>query len=84
MTLYFASQGAGRLLWPVFGNIVRLAVAVTGGWLALRWGGGLAAVAWTDTVMVCGMALGYADESALVNTFQTTRVNAQDFTHWVE
>ena len=29
------------------------------------------------------MALGYADESALVNTFQTTRVKAQDFTHWV-
>ncbi|OZA70325.1 MATE family efflux transporter [Acidovorax sp. 39-64-12] len=44
LVLYFASQGAGRLLWPVIGNIVRLAVAVTGGWLALRWGGGLAAV----------------------------------------
>lgn len=39
LVLYFASQGAGRLLWPVIGNIVRLAVAVTGGWLALRWGG---------------------------------------------
>jgi len=35
-------------------------------------------------MVVCGMALGYADESALVNTFQTTRVPAQDFTHWVE
>ena len=44
LVLYFASQGAGRLLWPVIGNITRLAVAVTGGWLALRWGGGLAAV----------------------------------------
>src|SRR3989344_3455051 len=40
LVLYFASQGAGRLLWPVIGNITRLAVAVTGGWLALRWGGG--------------------------------------------
>jgi nitroreductase len=37
-----------------------------------------------NEMVVCGMALGYADESALVNTFQTTRVNAQDFTHWVE
>ena len=37
-----------------------------------------------DEMLVCGMSLGYADESALVNTFQTTRVNAQDFTHWVE
>jgi nitroreductase len=36
-----------------------------------------------NEMVVCGMALGYADESALVNTFQTTRVNAQDFTHWV-
>lgn len=44
LALYFASQGAGRLLWPVIGNVARLAVAVTGGWLALRWGGGLAGV----------------------------------------
>lgn len=44
LVLYFASQGAGRLVWPVIGNIARLAVAVTGGWLALRWGGGLGAV----------------------------------------
>ncbi len=41
LLLYFASQGAGRLLWPVVGNIARLAVAAGGGWLALRWGGGL-------------------------------------------
>src|SRR3990167_5130270 len=44
LVLYFASQGAGRLLVPVIGNITRLAVAVTGGGLALRGGGGLAAV----------------------------------------
>ena len=37
-----------------------------------------------NEMVVCGMALGYADESAQVNTFQTTRVPAQDFTHWVE
>jgi hypothetical protein len=30
------------------------------------------------------MALGYADEGALVNTFATTRVDAQDFTTWLE
>jgi putative MATE family efflux protein len=44
LVLYFASQGAGRLLWPVIGNVARLAVAVTGGWLALRWGSGLTGV----------------------------------------
>ena len=35
-------------------------------------------------MLVCGMALGYADESALVNTFRTPRVSAAEFTHWVE
>ncbi|MET0542121.1 MAG: MATE family efflux transporter, partial [Variovorax sp.] len=44
LVLYFASQGAGRLLWPVLGNLVRLAVAGLGGWLALHWSGQLAHV----------------------------------------
>jgi len=44
LVLYFASQGAGRLLWPVLGNLARLAVAALGGWLALKWGGSLAHV----------------------------------------
>jgi putative MATE family efflux protein len=37
LSLYFASQGAGRLLWPLFANLVRLLIAAGGGWLALRW-----------------------------------------------
>ena len=37
-----------------------------------------------DEMLVCGMSLGYADESALVNTFHTPRVPAQDFTTWLE
>jgi putative MATE family efflux protein len=41
LVLYFASQGAGRLMWPVIGNLARLVVAVGGGALAMRWGGGL-------------------------------------------
>ena len=44
LALYFASQGAGRLAWPVVGNVVRLLVAGLGGWWALRAGGGLAMV----------------------------------------
>ena len=44
LALYFASQGAGRLLWPVWGNIARLVVAAAGGWLALRAGFGLTGV----------------------------------------
>lgn len=36
LSLYFASQGAGRLLWPLVAGGLRLVVAVGGGWLALR------------------------------------------------
>jgi putative MATE family efflux protein len=44
MALYFASQGAGRLLWPLLANLTRLALAAGGGWLALRWSGDLSHV----------------------------------------
>lgn len=37
-----------------------------------------------DEMLVCGMSLGYADESALVNTFRTPRVGPQDFTTWLD
>lgn len=37
-----------------------------------------------DEMLVCGMALGYADESVLVNTFRTPRVPAADFTTWLD
>ena len=37
-----------------------------------------------DEMLVCGMALGVADESAVVNTFRTPRVSAQAFTTWLE
>lgn len=40
MGLYFAAQGAGRLLWPLIANMVRLVIAAAGGWVALRLGGG--------------------------------------------
>ncbi len=35
-------------------------------------------------MLVCGMALGYADEQAVVNGFVTSRVPVEDFTHWLE
>ncbi len=34
-------------------------------------------------MMVCGMALGYADASDKVNTLVTPRVPVNEFTHWV-
>ena len=44
MALYFASQGAGRLLWPLLANGTRLMLAAGGGWLAMQWHGGLSGV----------------------------------------
>ena len=35
-------------------------------------------------MLVCGMALGYADERELVNTFHTPRVPVEEFTHWLD
>ena len=35
-------------------------------------------------MLVCGMALGYADTSAVVNGFHTPRVPVEDFTTWLE
>ena len=35
-------------------------------------------------MLVCGMSLGYADETALINTFRTPRVPAAELTTWLE
>ena len=32
LSLYFASQGAGRLFWPLFAGLLRMVIAVAGGW----------------------------------------------------
>jgi len=42
MALYFASQGAGAMAWPLLAGLVRMAIAVGGGWLLLRAGADLA------------------------------------------
>lgn len=62
LVLYFASQGAGRLLWPVLGNIARLMVAVAGGWLALHGGYAIAGVfaAQAAAMVVYGIANAWA------------------------
>lgn len=42
LALYFASQGAGQLLWPLLAGFLRLLIALAGGWLALKFTGSLA------------------------------------------
>jgi putative MATE family efflux protein len=44
LVLYFASQGAGRLAWPIAAQFFRLVVAACGSWVALRLGAGLISV----------------------------------------
>jgi putative MATE family efflux protein len=41
LSLYFASQGAGRLLWPLIASAIRLVIGIGGGWLVLRSTGSL-------------------------------------------
>jgi putative MATE family efflux protein len=62
LVLYFASQGAGKLLWPVIGNAARLVVAAVGGVLALQWGGDLGIVfaAQAAAMVVYGVVNAYA------------------------
>jgi putative MATE family efflux protein len=44
LALYFASQGAGKLMWPLFAGFARLVIAVGGGWLVLKTTGSLTLV----------------------------------------
>jgi Na+-driven multidrug efflux pump len=58
LALYFASQGAGRLLWPLLAGFTRLVIGGVGGWLATRWlGGGLPELfaAMAVALMIFGM-----------------------------
>lgn len=36
LVLFFASQGAGRMFWPLAGSVARLVVVAVGGWLAVH------------------------------------------------
>jgi putative MATE family efflux protein len=41
LSLYFASQWAARLFWPLFAGLLRLLIAVGGGWVVLSLTGSL-------------------------------------------
>ena len=41
LSLYFASQGAGKMMYPLLAGVLRLLISVGGGWLALRLTGSL-------------------------------------------
>jgi putative MATE family efflux protein len=49
-SLYFASQGAGKLKWPLLAGVLRLVICVGGGWLVLAATGSLVAFFATSAV----------------------------------
>ena len=52
LALYFASQGAGKLFWPVLAGLLRMTLAIGGGWLALQWTGSLG---WLFVALAVGL-----------------------------
>jgi putative MATE family efflux protein len=62
LSLYFASQGAGRLFWPLFAGLLRMLIAIGGGWIALRMTGSLAWLfaALSAALLVYGLTLSAA------------------------
>lgn len=54
LALYFASQGAGKLLWPLLGGTLRVALALGAGWLALRLTG---QIGWLFAAMALGLVV---------------------------
>jgi putative MATE family efflux protein len=52
LSLYFASQGAGRLMWPLAAGLMRLVIAVGGGWIALKLTGSLG---WLFAALALGL-----------------------------
>ncbi len=54
LALYFASQGAGRLFWPLSAGFLRLAIVMVGGWVALRVTGSLQ---WLFAALALGLVV---------------------------
>ena len=54
LALYFASQGAGRLFWPLSAGFLRMLVAIGAGWLALYLTGSLQ---WLFVAVAVGLFL---------------------------
>ncbi len=54
LALYFASQGAGRVGWPLFAGFARMGVAIGGGAIALRLTGSLS---WLFASLAAGLLL---------------------------
>jgi hypothetical protein len=81
LTLYFASQGAKRVLWPVLAGTIRMIIAAFGGWIAVGWLGAdvsvlfqiVALAAIVSGVLIFATTLGRTWGQLPTNTPQSTR-----------
>jgi putative MATE family efflux protein len=72
LALYFASQGEGRLLWPLLAGVARLVVAAGGGWIAMHWLGGRLSALFTAIALaflVFGVAVAIATKAGPRSSF---------------
>ena len=63
LSLYFASQGAGQLRWPLITATARMLIAGGGGWLALRLTG---EVNWIFAAVAAGLVVYGASLSVMI------------------
>ena len=52
LVLYFGSQGAGRMQWPIIGNLARVVIVALGGWALVATGAG---ITWVYALQVLGL-----------------------------
>jgi putative MATE family efflux protein len=54
LSLYFASQGAGKLFWPLLSGFLRMLIAIVGGWIAWHITGSLN---WLFAMLAAGLVI---------------------------
>jgi Na+-driven multidrug efflux pump len=65
LALYFASQGAGRMGWPMMAAVLRVIIAAGGGWLAVTLLGGST---WLFAIIAAAIVIyGFANAAAVAS-----------------
>ena len=58
MALYFASQGAGKVLWPLIAGVTRMLVATVGGWYwVVMHHGSISGLYWILAASLCAFGV---------------------------